>query len=217
MSDDAVPGLPARARAPAESPRLPARHQPGRLAGHRALSGPALSEPFEEASTPTKSSSTTRPRRAWRERLRDRGARRRAGAGLPRPRGRLRATSAKCTHEGCTVRYKADESIIWCACHNGRFDLDGRVLSGPPRAPWSPSRASGSLRAGSWFRGRRPEPWLVRRNLRATPRRPRHAVAGARSGAGFDERFASTSWSPSRATSRCRSGSTRCSGTSWAG
>ena len=30
------------------------------------------------------------------------------------------------------MQYKQDESIIWCACHNGRFDLDGRVLSGPP-------------------------------------------------------------------------------------
>jgi Rieske Fe-S protein len=59
--------------------------------------------------------------------------------------GRLRATSAKCTHEGCTVRYKADEGLIWCACHNGRFDLDGRVISGPPPRPLLAYRASGSL------------------------------------------------------------------------
>jgi Rieske Fe-S protein len=59
--------------------------------------------------------------------------------------GRLRATSAKCTHEGCTVRYKADESLIWCACHNGRFDLNGRVLSGPPPRPLTAYKASGSL------------------------------------------------------------------------
>lgn len=45
---------------------------------------------------------------------------------------RVRALSAKCTHEGCTVQYSAGESIVWCACHNGRFDIDGRVLSGPP-------------------------------------------------------------------------------------
>jgi Rieske Fe-S protein len=48
---------------------------------------------------------------------------------------RLRALSAKCTHEGCTVQYVPGESLIWCACHNGRFDLDGRVLSGPPPRP----------------------------------------------------------------------------------
>jgi Rieske Fe-S protein len=61
------------------------------------------------------------------------------------PQQKLRACSAKCTHEGCTVQYKADESIIWCACHNGRFDLDGRVLSGPPPRPLAPYRATGSL------------------------------------------------------------------------
>jgi Rieske Fe-S protein len=27
------------------------------------------------------------------------------------------------------------DSVIWCACHNGRFDLDGRVLAGPPPRP----------------------------------------------------------------------------------
>lgn len=47
----------------------------------------------------------------------------------------LVAVDAKCTHEGCTVQYLAGESVIWCACHNGRFDLDGRVLSGPPPRP----------------------------------------------------------------------------------
>ena len=47
----------------------------------------------------------------------------------------LYAYEANCTHEGCTVQYVAAESIIWCACHNGRFDLDGRVVSGPPPKP----------------------------------------------------------------------------------
>ncbi|MFQ5478756.1 MAG: ubiquinol-cytochrome c reductase iron-sulfur subunit [Candidatus Binatia bacterium] len=47
----------------------------------------------------------------------------------------LRALDAKCTHEGCTVKYVPGESLIWCACHNARFDTDGRVLSGPPPRP----------------------------------------------------------------------------------
>jgi cytochrome b6-f complex iron-sulfur subunit len=47
----------------------------------------------------------------------------------------LHALSAKCTHEGCTVQYVPGESLIWCACHNGKFDLDGRVLAGPPPRP----------------------------------------------------------------------------------
>ena len=49
--------------------------------------------------------------------------------------GELHALDAKCTHEGCTVRYQRENEIIWCACHNGRFDLRGRVLAGPPPRP----------------------------------------------------------------------------------
>ncbi len=44
----------------------------------------------------------------------------------------LHAFSAKCTHEGCTVTFQPAQSVIWCPCHDGRFDLSGRVLSGPP-------------------------------------------------------------------------------------
>ena len=47
----------------------------------------------------------------------------------------LYALSAKCTHEGCTVTYQPGQSVIWCPCHDGRFDLSGRVLSGPPPQP----------------------------------------------------------------------------------
>lgn len=49
--------------------------------------------------------------------------------------GELHALDAKCTHEGCTVRYLPGDGLISCACHNGRFDLEGRVLSGPPPRP----------------------------------------------------------------------------------
>lgn len=47
----------------------------------------------------------------------------------------VRSLSAKCTHEGCTVQFSKDEQAIVCACHNGRFDLDGRNISGPPPRP----------------------------------------------------------------------------------
>jgi cytochrome b6-f complex iron-sulfur subunit len=56
---------------------------------------------------------------------------------LEDPAGELHALDAKCTHEGCTVRYVSGESLIWCACHNARFDLEGRVLAGPPPRPLS--------------------------------------------------------------------------------
>jgi cytochrome b6-f complex iron-sulfur subunit len=51
----------------------------------------------------------------------------------------LRAFSAKCTHEGCTVTFLPGQSVIWCPCHDGRFnDLNGSVLSGPPPQPLPP-------------------------------------------------------------------------------
>ena len=49
--------------------------------------------------------------------------------------GDLRALDAKCTHEGCTVQYLPNDVVVWCACHNALFDVDGRVLSGPPPRP----------------------------------------------------------------------------------
>jgi cytochrome b6-f complex iron-sulfur subunit len=46
--------------------------------------------------------------------------------------GEIRAFSAVCTHLDCTVQFKADTSQLWCACHNGTYDLGGNVVSGPP-------------------------------------------------------------------------------------
>jgi cytochrome b6-f complex iron-sulfur subunit len=46
--------------------------------------------------------------------------------------GEVRAFSAVCTHLDCTVQLKADTSQLWCACHNGTYDLGGNVVSGPP-------------------------------------------------------------------------------------
>jgi cytochrome b6-f complex iron-sulfur subunit len=43
-----------------------------------------------------------------------------------------RAFSAVCTHLNCTVQYQEQRRQIWCACHNGFYDLNGNVVSGPP-------------------------------------------------------------------------------------
>jgi Rieske Fe-S protein len=51
---------------------------------------------------------------------------------LRTPDNELRAFNAVCTHLDCTVQYKQDTSQIWCACHNGIYDLAGNVVSGPP-------------------------------------------------------------------------------------
>ena len=47
----------------------------------------------------------------------------------------FRAFSAICTHLNCTVQFESSAQQIWCACHNARYDLTGRVISGPPPAP----------------------------------------------------------------------------------
>lgn len=49
--------------------------------------------------------------------------------------GGYRAFSATCTHLSCTVQYRADLKQIWCACHNGFYDLNGRNVAGPPPRP----------------------------------------------------------------------------------
>ena len=51
------------------------------------------------------------------------------------PAGELKAFSAVCTHLNCTVQYRTDLSHIWCACHNGHFDLNGQNIAGPPPRP----------------------------------------------------------------------------------
>lgn len=51
------------------------------------------------------------------------------------PAGELRAFSATCTHLDCTVQYRPDLQRIWCACHNGQYDLNGRNVAGPPPRP----------------------------------------------------------------------------------
>jgi cytochrome b6-f complex iron-sulfur subunit len=45
------------------------------------------------------------------------------------------AFSAVCTHLDCIVQFRKDYGQIYCACHNGRYDLNGRNVSGPPPAP----------------------------------------------------------------------------------
>jgi hypothetical protein len=48
--------------------------------------------------------------------------------------GEWRVFSAVRTRLNCTVQYQQDSHQIWCACHNGLFDLNGRVVGGPPLA-----------------------------------------------------------------------------------
>lgn len=49
--------------------------------------------------------------------------------------GEYRAMAATCTHLDCTVQYRNEMQQVWCACHNGFYDLNGRNVSGPPPRP----------------------------------------------------------------------------------
>jgi Rieske Fe-S protein len=45
------------------------------------------------------------------------------------------AMSNVCTHLGCRIRWIADQDQYVCPCHNGVFDKQGKVVSGPPPRP----------------------------------------------------------------------------------
>lgn len=49
--------------------------------------------------------------------------------------GEFKAFAATCTHLECTVQFDKPSKRIWCACHNGWYDLNGRNVAGPPPRP----------------------------------------------------------------------------------
>ena len=49
--------------------------------------------------------------------------------------GEVKAFNAICTHTDCTVKYRADKGDIFCSCHGGVYDTNGRNVSGPPPRP----------------------------------------------------------------------------------
>lgn len=58
------------------------------------------------------------------------------------PSGDIRAFNAICTHLGCIVQYRSDLRHIWCACHNGHYDLNGINIAGPPPRPLAPFKVN---------------------------------------------------------------------------
>ncbi|MDH3733848.1 MAG: Rieske 2Fe-2S domain-containing protein [Gemmatimonadota bacterium] len=59
----------------------------------------------------------------------------RPGMLIRTPAGELKAFDGMCTHLDCIVQYRDDISRIWCACHNGHYDLNGTNVQGPPPRP----------------------------------------------------------------------------------
>lgn len=58
------------------------------------------------------------------------------------PQGELKAFTAICTHLDCTVQYRDDLQHIWCACHNGHYNLNGINIKGPPPRPLTPFKVN---------------------------------------------------------------------------
>ncbi len=52
----------------------------------------------------------------------------------------FRAFSATCTHLACIVEFRKGQRDLWCNCHNGQYDLQGRNIAGPPPRPLTPFR-----------------------------------------------------------------------------
>ena len=52
-----------------------------------------------------------------------------------------RAIDAVCTHLQCTVEYRPAQQDLFCNCHNGVYDLNGRNIAGPPPRPLEVYRA----------------------------------------------------------------------------
>jgi cytochrome b6-f complex iron-sulfur subunit len=48
---------------------------------------------------------------------------------------RVIAVSAVCTHVRCILGFDRERRALICPCHQGRFDLSGNVVSGPPPRP----------------------------------------------------------------------------------
>ncbi len=54
----------------------------------------------------------------------------------------FRAFAGTCTHLDCIVEYQKGPRRIWCNCHNGEYDLQGRQVAGPPPRPLAPFKVA---------------------------------------------------------------------------
>jgi len=59
----------------------------------------------------------------------------RRAAWIVRRQSGVTAFDPRCTHLGCAYRWRDATGQFVCPCHNGLYDLDGRVVGGPPPRP----------------------------------------------------------------------------------
>lgn len=55
----------------------------------------------------------------------------------------------RCTHLGCAYHWDQEARHFLCPCHDGIFDINGKVLSGPPPRPLD--KLSYEIRDGQLF------------------------------------------------------------------
>lgn len=51
------------------------------------------------------------------------------------PDGTVTAFDPRCTHQACLYDWDRSEGRFVCRCHDGWFDLTGKVIGGPPPKP----------------------------------------------------------------------------------
>jgi nucleotide-binding universal stress UspA family protein/nitrite reductase/ring-hydroxylating ferredoxin subunit len=54
-------------------------------------------------------------------------------------KGKVTTLLAKCTHQGCTVKWDAGENGWLCPCHGSRYSPTGQVVNGPAERPLAPT------------------------------------------------------------------------------
>jgi Rieske Fe-S protein len=47
----------------------------------------------------------------------------------------VEARSLWCTHSGCHFKWRSDQEIYFCPCHEGKYNANGKPISGPPPRP----------------------------------------------------------------------------------
>lgn len=62
----------------------------------------------------------------------------------------------RCTHLGCPYSWSDSRKLFLCPCHDGVFDIDGKVVSGPPPRPldrYETKVADGTIYIGKLISG----------------------------------------------------------------
>lgn len=57
------------------------------------------------------------------------------GAWVTNKGGEIVVFDPRCTHLNCPYYWDKDKQIFQCPCHDGKFDVEGKVTGGPPPRP----------------------------------------------------------------------------------